>query len=105
MSSQGIDLSDPEEMSALQAAIQAVNDEENSANSYQLDLSGISNEVKTRAWAMNFVKIISKVAISTILLSICIGFLEETSQTSEEISYLGTFSIGLSITSIALIFS
>jgi hypothetical protein len=56
-----------------------VNDEENSSNSYQLDLSGISNEVKTKAWAINFIKNISKVSISTILLGVCIGFLEESS--------------------------
>ena len=76
VSSQGFDLSDPEEMNALQAAIQAVNDEENSANSHQLDLSGISSEIKTRAWAKHFVKNVSKVIISTILLSTCIGYLE-----------------------------
>jgi hypothetical protein len=63
-------------MNALQEAIQAVNDEENSANSYQLDLSGISSEVKTRAWAKYFVKNVSKVIISTIFLSTCIGYLE-----------------------------
>ena len=63
-------------MNALQAAIQAVNDEENSANSHQLDLSGISSEIKTRAWAKHFVKNVSKVIISTILLSTCIGYLE-----------------------------
>ena len=69
-----------------------------------MDLSFISNEVKTRSWALIFVKNITKVVFSTVLLSISLGFLEESSLYFEGIDKFSTFSMGSALTVLGVIF-
>jgi hypothetical protein len=69
-----------------------------------MDLSEISNDVKSRSQALNFVKNITKVILSTILLSISIGFLEESSLYSDGIDKFSTFSLCSAISVMGIIF-
>jgi hypothetical protein len=53
---------------------------------------------------MNLIKNFTKLSISAILLSVTIGFMEGASQLEPEINKMGIFLLGLSITSLAMIF-
>ena len=81
-------------MNALQCAIQAVNDDENSGGSYQIDLSEISTEARGKTWTIQFIKNITKLSFATVLLSVTMDTLDMAGKIDENINKLAVFLIG-----------